>query len=275
MRVAVFGANGMAGSMVTAYLKSVGHSVTEITRNELNISNKEDINRLLYNLEERKVDFIINCVGLLVKASQERPDMAIHINASFPQYLAHKLSTSPMRIVHLSTDCVYDGKEGYYTEDVPHNEMNFYGRSKSLGEIDNNKDLTLRMSIIGPERKENGTGLFHWLVNKTGDLVGGYTNAHWNGITTLELARAIDIHIRNPINTGIYNLVPEFSISKYELLCEINEIFELGKTIKPIESEKKINKILVDTRKTFEYLVPEYNVQLYYLRKFMVEYYGI
>lgn len=276
MNIAVLGATGMAGSMVSAYLKSVGHRIIEVNRKDVNIFSMESISRMIYNLEERNVDFIINCIGILVRESNLRPDLAIHVNAQFPQFLAHTIKKTHIRLVHLSTDCVFNGTDGPYDESRVHNEMNYYGRSKSLGEVDNDVDVTFRMSIIGPEKKKEGTGLFNWFVRNPEEEVNGFTNAWWNGITTLELAKAINHHVSNPKTTGIYNLVPDCQISKYELLCEINDVFDLNKQVNPVvfEDGKIVNKILIDTQKTFGYDFLEYREQLVDMKKFMVEYYG-
>ena len=269
----MFGSTGMAGSMVTSYLKNRAYDVIEINRSDFNIHSTTSVLKIIETIKKEKVNFVINCIGLLVKDCQDNVTDAIQINSWFPQYLAKCLVSTDIRLIHLSTDCVFDGKVGYYRENSPHTEMNFYGRSKSLGEVCNSKDLTIRTSIIGPEKKEDGIGLFHWFVNRTENKVNGFTNAHWNGITTLELSKAIEYHINDPKVTGVYHLVPATSVTKYHLLEKINYIFDLKKTVVPIESEKSVNKILIDSRKTFDYIVRSYETQLSELKDYMPEYY--
>jgi len=150
-----------------------------------------------------------------------------------------------------------------------HTEMNAYGSSKSLGEINNNKDITFRMSIIGTEIKANGTGLLAWFLRQSPNEVPGWENAWWNGITTLQLARCIDQYVNDPKISGIYHLVNnDNKINKYELLLKFNEIFKANKTIVRTEGPKPVNKILIDTRKEIDFQIPDYTTQLNDLMRF-------
>jgi len=147
--------------------------------------------------------------------------------------------------------------------------MNAYGSSKSLGEVNNDKDITFRMSIIGPELKSNGTGLFNWIINNPNKELQGWNNAWWNGITTLELAKCIDQYMQNPKISGVYHLVNNNNkINKYDLLCKINEIFNLNKTIIETTGPKPVNKILLDQRQEFNFDIPNYNTQLLGLKNY-------
>jgi dTDP-4-dehydrorhamnose reductase len=125
------------------------------------------------------------------------------------------------------------------------------------------------MSIIGPELK-NGTGLLHWTVNNSESTLPGWTNAWWNGITTLELARCIDLYVNNPTISGIYHLVSNTNrINKYDLLCLINKIYNLNKTILPTQGPKNIDKVLIDTRKEFNFGIGNYKQQLTAMKNFI------
>lgn len=265
MRVTVLGARGMAGHVIASYLEQQGHAVQRVGRNQLDIENFNEVKSFFNQLE---TDFVVNCIGLLVKDCADRPDRAAWINSWFPHYVEQQLMNSFTRLIHLSTDCVFNGSQGNYVETDPHTEMNPYGRSKSLGEVNNTKDITFRMSIIGPELKK-GTGLLHWVTSNTADELPGWTNAWWNGITTLDLARCINLYINDPKISGIYHLVNNNNrINKYELLCKINQIYSLGKKIVPVQGPKNINKVLVDTRKEFAFNIPNYDQQLNELRNF-------
>jgi dTDP-4-dehydrorhamnose reductase len=267
MRVTVLGASGMAGHVVTKYLKQQGHDVTGITRSQLNVENVAQVETFFDLLD---TDFVVNCIGLLVKPCADRPDRAAVVNSWLPHYIEHRLKNTQTRLVHLSTDCVFDGSRGNYTETDQQTETNAYGRSKSFGEVNNAKDITFRMSIIGPEIK-NGTGLLHWTVNNSDTTLPGWTNAWWNGITTLELARCINLYINDPKISGVYHLVNNTNyINKYELLCKISQVYQLGKTIVPTKGPKNINKVLIDTRQEFDFAIPDYNQQLQQLRDFDV-----
>jgi dTDP-4-dehydrorhamnose reductase len=261
----VLGANGMAGHVVASYLTQQGHDVDAVARDRLDIENPISVVAFFDCL---KTDFVVNCIGLLVQPCIQRPDRASVINSWFPHYVEYQLKDSRTRLIHLSTDCVFDGATGNYTETDAHTEMNAYGRSKSLGEVDNNKDITFRMSIIGPELK-NGTGLLDWVRKNPSNDLPGWDNAWWNGITTLQLAKCINRYVQNPCISGIYHVVNNaVNINKYDLLCLINEVYDLGKTIVRTSGPKNVNKILVDTRKEFDFAIPNYRTQLTELRNF-------
>src|SRR5690606_24943808 len=116
------------------------------------------------------------------------------------------------KLIHISTDCVFSGNRGAYTEDDFCDANDTYGRSKALGELNNDRDLTIRTSIIGPELKTNGEGLLHWFLNQS-TPVNGFTEAYWGGVTTLELAKAIKTALMSDLK-GIVNLTNGESISK-------------------------------------------------------------
>jgi len=271
MKILVLGSNGMAGHMIVKYL-STHHDVTTVARSNadhcLDIENKQQVENFLAELQSKSFDFVINCMGLLVQDSIQRPDRATIINSWFPHAVENSLKNLQTKLIHLSTDCVFDGNKGNYFEDDSHTETNYYGKTKSLGEINNDKDVTFRMSIIGPEIKDSGTGLFHWFVNKSENEVGGYSNAMWNGLTTLQLAKCIDEYINDPTPSGIIHVVNnEVNISKYDLLVKINEIFNLEKKVNKTVGPKTVNKILVNTKKDFS--IPNYDIQLNELKDFI------
>lgn len=272
MKILVLGSNGMAGHVIVKYLRGCGHSVSTFARDKadycVDIENVNSLSPFFKNLDS--FDFVINCIGLLVKDSNDRPDRAVLINGWFPHYLENIYTSTSTKVIHLSTDCVFDGKKGNYIETDLHTETNFYGRSKSLGEINNSKDVTFRMSIIGPEIKQSGTGLLHWTLHNNDSELSGWENAQWNGLTTLQLAKCIEQYIQNPIITGVYHLVNNnVNINKYELLCKINEIYDLKKTINKSKGPKDVNKILIDTREIINFNIPDYDTQLQELKEFI------
>lgn len=271
MKILVIGSNGMAGHIITKYLKQQGHKVTTSARlnSDININIEKISHNDSFFVMLKDYDFVINCIGLLVKDSIDRPDRAAIINSWFPHYLEYNLKDSNTRLVHLSTDCVFDGKKGEYLEEDIHTEMNAYGSSKSNGEVDNTKDITFRMSIIGTEIKSNGTGLLNWVLTNPNKELQGWDNAWWNGITTLQLAKSINLYINDPKISGVYHLVSnDNKIDKYSLLCKINHVFSLDKTIIKTQGPKPVNKILIDTRKEIDFKIPNYDTQLQELKNF-------
>ena len=114
-------------------------------------------------------DYIINGVGVLNKFVDANPSDGIYLNSVFPHFLADCIKDSDTKLIHISTDCVFEGTKGCYTEqDIP-DATSYYGRSKALGEVVDDKNLTIRTSIIGTELKKNGIGLFHWFLNQSRD----------------------------------------------------------------------------------------------------------
>jgi dTDP-4-dehydrorhamnose reductase len=263
----------MAGHIITKFLKGQGHTIS--TAAKYNADYRLDVEETLITQQffeeiKNEYDFIINCVGLLVKDSIERPDRAAIINAWFPHAIENAVRNTNTKLIHLSTDCVFDGKKGDYVENDIHTEMNAYGSSKSLGEVNNSKDTTFRMSIIGTEIKESGTGLLNWVLKNNDKELPGWENAWWNGITTLQLAKCINQYINSPTISGVYHLVDNNNkINKYDLLCKINEIFKLEKLIIKTVGPKPVNKILIDTRNLISFNIPDYDTQLKELRDFV------
>ncbi len=261
MKVLVLGAGGMAGHVVSLYLKENGLTVdTQSARNTLDkdthLIDAMDIQKLETLLEYNQYDVVINCIGLLVKQSEERKDLAVYLNAYLPHFLENYYKDSSTKIIHVSSNGVFASKGPHQEEDI-YDGNSFYGHSKALGEIINEKDLTLRLSIIGPEIRKDGTSLFNWFYNQTG-TISGYTNVLWNGITTIELAKAICAALRQEI-TGIYHLVPNETISKFDLLQLFKEVFaRKDVTINPIQGESS-DSTLINTRKDFDFSVLPYD----------------
>ena len=277
--ILVLGATGMAGSMIHKYLRSTRkYVVAALTRTTVDsldsfvIDVESDLNRFIeiINSVNNSVDVIINCIGLLVKESDANPSRAIYLNSFLPHLLETLTKETDKKVIHLSTDCIFNGRKGksYIEIDAP-SETNWYGRTKSLGEINNNKDLTLRTSIIGPEIKD-GIGLFHWFSKQKG-IVTGYNNHYWNGITTLEMAKQIEkILDLNMDLTGIYHLCPYRSITKGDLLKVIKEVWERNDVkIELAPAKEPLNKTLINTRiEEYQPEIPFYLKQLEELKQF-------
>jgi len=223
----------------------------------LDVENRDKVKTLV---KEFKPDVIINCIGMLNKACDENPDKAIYVNSFFPNYLSKLAKENSSKVIHLSTDCVFSGKKGSYVETDFRDGNDVYSRSKALGELINDRDLTFRTSIIGPELNMNGLGLFCWFMKQSG-AVSGYSDVYWTGVTTLELARAIDKAIDNNL-VGLYHLVPSSKISKYDLLKLISKIWNKADVEIKKDSNKKVDKSLINTRKDFDFKVRNYETML-------------
>jgi dTDP-4-dehydrorhamnose reductase len=152
---------------------------------------------------------------------------------------------------------VFTGNKGNYSETDFKDARDTYGLSKALGEVDNDHDLTMRTSIIGPELKEKGEGLFHWFMNQNGDI-NGFTKMFWGGVTTLELAKAIDAAIEQNI-TGLIHITNGQPISKFEMVTMFKDIWKTDHIqITPVEG-KVADKSLISVRSDFKYPVASYS----------------
>jgi dTDP-4-dehydrorhamnose reductase len=160
---------------------------------------------------------VVNCIGLIKqRPSAADPVAAISLNALFPHRLARLCGEAGARLLHISTDCVFDGARGSYSEDDAPDATDLYGRTKALGEVGDGDCLTLRTSFIGHELSA-GYSLVEWFLSQPGP-VRGFTRALYSGFPSVELARIIDEHvIPRPRLRGIYHLSSQ-AISKYELL---------------------------------------------------------
>lgn len=225
-KVLIIGATGMLGHMVHKYFDQMGIYVlyNSVYRTQLNnqsiICDVKDQNAIAELFKQTQPDIVINCVGALMQESKINPASAIYLNALFPHVLKDLCNTYDAKLIHVSTDCVFSGKKGAYSEDDFRDADDVYGRSKALGEIFDAPHCTLRTSIIGPELKD-GTGLFHWFMKQTAE-VKGYTKAYWSGVTTLELAKAIHKAIQNDL-VGLYHVTNGNKISKHDLLHLFNK----------------------------------------------------
>lgn len=270
MKILVLGSQGMAGHMIAHYLERNGFEVYRAARkNEslfIEVSVRESIDEVI---NSDSYDYVINCIGMLAGISSKNPEKAALVNGWLPHYLELLLSEKSTRLIHLSSDCVFNGQRGNYIESDVCDEMNFYGRSKSMGEVRNNKDITFRTSIIGPELNPDGVGLLKWVLTHPDKKVPGWANAKWNGVTTLQLAKCLAKYMLDPKISGVYHLVSnQHKITKYELLCLINEIYELNKEIVLTYVPKNIDKVLVDTRQEFDFEIPDYPSQLTELKDY-------
>lgn len=264
-KILLFGATGMAGHVAYYYLRNTGkYELTNVVyRTKLtddsiivDVTNKDAVSEVV---RKTNPDLIINCIGILIKGSKEHPDNAIFINAYFPHLLKKLSDEVGAKLIHISTDCVFSGKKGNYTEEDFRDADDVYGRSKALGEIINEKDLTIRTSIIGPELKKNGEGLFHWFMQQTGKI-NGFKTAIWGGVTTLELAKAIDVAIEKQL-TGLVQLSNGIGISKYDLLHLFKEIWNRHDIeILPYDGNG-IDKSIAKSKR-FKYKVPSYKDML-------------
>ena len=265
MKFLVLGCNGMAGHTISLYLKEQGHDVTGFDRRpskivDCIIGDAMDSNLITDLIGVNKYDSVINCIGLLNQYAENNKAAAAYLNSYLPHQLAKLTENTDTQIIHLSTDCVFSGSRGQYTEDDFKDGESFYDRSKALGELNDHKNVTLRNSIIGPDINPNGIGLFNWFMKQKGE-VNGFSKAMWTGQTTLQLAKTMEAAAREKA-TGLYNTVPDVSISKCDLLMLINKYIRIDKVkIIPVSS-LIADKSLKRTHWDFKYKVPDYETMI-------------
>lgn len=272
-KILILGVSGMAGHVVFTYLGELKKYEILGTTNsnsfgqntlKLDIYNKEELNKIIFDFNP---DFVINCIGVLINGSKNSPDNAIYANSYFPHYLSKLSYEKHFKLIHISTDCVFSGKEGKYSEKSIKNATDVYGLSKSLGEIINTKNITIRTSIIGPEIKDKGEGLFHWLLNQEGEI-NGYKSNLWSGVTTLELAYFI-AWILDEKFIGLVHLTNNESISKFELLTLISKVFNKQIVISD-HKDYKCDKSFLNTNRKITFEVSSYKKMIEEIRDFML-----
>lgn len=265
MKFFICGCNGMAGHTISLYLREQGHEVfgfdlkesTLIPSIACNAFNTETLRKVI---AEGNYDTVINCIGILNQFAEQNHALASYINSYFPHFLADVTKGTNTQIIHMSTDCVFSGTRGDYVETDHRDNETFYGRSKALGELDDDKNVTLRDSIVGPDTNPNGLSLLNWFMAQENEI-NGFTNKMWTGLTTLELAKAMEVAAKERVH-GIFNCVPDHSISKYELISLFNHYLK-NDTVKinPVKGTLA-NFSLKRTRFELSYIVSDYDTQI-------------
>lgn len=262
MKFLVLGCNGMAGHQISLYLQEQGHDVTGFALEKSNLLEQSiagdatDFPVLKQIIENGKYDTVINCIGILNQFAENNHPLAVMLNSYLPHFVASVANNVGSQVIHMSTDCVFSGKKGQYTEEDVPDGTTFYDRSKALGELNDDKNVTLRNSIVGPDINQKGIGLLNWFMQQEGK-VNGFTGAIWTGQTTLQLAKTMEAAAKERA-TGLINTVPSSPVSKFELLNLFNKYFRNGKLkVNPVEGISA-DKSLKRTNYEFEYIIPDY-----------------
>ena len=270
MKILVLGSTGMLGHVVSQYFFEKGCGVIKTTRKNddpLYFDVEKNINQLEKIIESTKPDVVINCIGILNQKAEDNKTLAVIANSLLPHYIDQLSEKYSFKFIHISTDCVFSGNTGSYTEDSFQDATSFYGRSKALGEINNNRSVTLRTSIVGPDINENGIGLFNWFMKQTGE-VQGFTNVIWTGVTTIELAKQIEFAIKNDLK-GLYNVVNGNVIDKYSLLQLFKEKF--NKEIEIIPNGEQVSKKTLLPSQKCHFDIPSYEQMIEEMKNWIIE----
>lgn len=271
-KILIIGIKGMAGHVLFNALPTLGnYDVYGIARN---IEASDRIFNLdVYNVEELKkiininFDIIVNCIGILNKDAEDHPEKAIWFNSYFPHLLESITKNTNTKVISISTDCVFSGKRGDYTESDFKDGQGYYATSKALGEIVNEKDLTIRTSIIGPELNKEGIGLFHWFMHQE-NQVNGYSQAFWSGITTVELAKVINKAVLQDLK-GLIIVSGKNKIDKFSLLKIFNKTFRNNSLTVLENASYKVDKSMKSSRNDFDYEVLPYEEMILEMKKWV------
>ncbi|GGL48884.1 dTDP-4-dehydrorhamnose reductase family protein [Sporolactobacillus putidus] len=273
MKLLIFGGEGITGHILTSYFSEFPNFTVFYTSRDINDDksiylNLPDTIKAEEIIEAIRPDVVINCIEMTRNKAEKNPFLAFQINGLFPHQLAKLIERQQGKLIHLSTDCVFSGNKGDYSEKDIADGTSVYAKSKLLGEITDNKHLTIRTSVIGPELNPDSPRLFSRFMKKHTGEIKGYEKLLWNGITTLELAKAIKVLIDNEV-TGLYHLGSSYKISEKKLLELMKRIFSKNNvTISP-DFGVTLDRSIKNTRTDFEYFIPPYDSMLEELKKWM------
>ncbi len=238
-RILVTGADGMLGRAVVAHFRRSGYDVRSVTRKVYDIA-KDPLEKFIPLTEG--VDVVVNCAGVIKpRSAQMSLEDVLRVNSIFPRNLGQLLH-GRIRGYHITTDCVYSGAKGNYTELDTFDATDVYGMSKNGG--DSPTLMTLRTSIIGEEQGQ-GRSLLAWAQSQRGKEVNGFTNHVWNGVTTVCLAGTIErMESGGLYQPGIFHIHSPNRLTKYELLQQMSEVYELGLRVRPTAAAEPCDRSL-------------------------------
>jgi dTDP-4-dehydrorhamnose reductase len=261
VRFLILGGAGMLGHKLYQELKGRGETYVTVRRpasayarldlfqpgrviDGVDATDSEDLQRAL---AKARPNVVFNAVGIIKQLKEAHdPVVSIKINALLPHQLAEACAAANARFIHVSTDCVFSGRKGSYTEEDAPDPVDLYGRSKLLGEVDAPGSVTVRTSMIGREI-ETQAGLVEWFLSQRSGRVKGFQKAIYTGFTTLELARILaDIAEKQPDLQGVWQVSSD-PIDKYALLGLVDDAYDLGVTIDP-ETEFVCDRSMDSTR---------------------------
>lgn len=252
MKVLILGGDGMLGHMAVKYFKYRGHSVFSTTRDSRLSNGVINFNLAKRDFSLSKIisekfpmgwrpDVIINCIGIIKPHSETNIENTIFINSMFPHILARQAEDLKIKLIHITTDCVYSGASGFYDENSKFDPLDVYGKTKSLGEPKN--CFVLRTSIIGPE-KRGKLSLLEWFLQQNGGEVNGFDNHFWNGLTTLECSKIIEQIIDKELFENGTKHIFSTTVSKFDMLSCFNEVYKTNTKINKVTTDNKLDRTL-------------------------------
>jgi UDP-N-acetylglucosamine 2-epimerase (non-hydrolysing) len=256
-KVILFGSTGMMGNYVRYVLNH--HDLYIINRNQFDANNDsfEKLSELVKNLEPNENTTFINCIGAIPQKDYDA-HMYKNINQEFPHIINKIRKEYNAKFIHITTDCVFSGKDGNYNEQSIHDADTVYGQTKSRGEPSD--CAVIRTSIIG-EDNLNKKSLLEWVISKKNNTIDGYTNHLWNGVTCYQLALIIDKMVNENIYwEGVRHIFSPNIVSKYELCQDISQVYCLNINVEKKETEK-CNRTLTSVYEKL-FIIPSIHDQL-------------
>ena len=245
MKVLILGSTGMLGNAVAKEFSSDDFFDVAKTRRTNEDTQDYSFDATKHDLTKQcgtDYDYVINCIGVIKPFINDNLYHSAYINGAFPHKLAAWAEENNIKMIHITTDCVYSGRDGQYTEDSTHDEVDFYGRSKSLGEPPN--CMVLRTSIIGEEIHKDAS-LIAWVKSQKDGSVNGFTNHWWNGVTTNQYAKiCMQIIKEERHKEGLFHVFSPTKVNKSVLVNYISNRFDLNIAINPMDADVAIDRTL-------------------------------
>jgi dTDP-4-dehydrorhamnose reductase len=268
MKVFVIGSTGMLGKYVSTYLKEY-YEVVELNRNDIDASSikESELRAKFVHLKINNGDVVINCAGTIKPRVDQLGDLnAVLVNSVFPRILANTCEYYKVKMIHPTTDCVYSGNKGSYSENDNYDVHDVYGMSKALGEPKN--CTVIRTSIIGEEVNQ-GRSLIEWVKSEKNKTVNGFTNHFWNGVTCLEFAKICRKMIdQNLFWAGTKHLHSN-TLNKKELVELISSSFNLNVTVIEKQTENNCDRSMTTIYEDIvKFEIPTLKTQLNELKTF-------
>jgi len=267
MKILIVGSTGMLGNTLKQYFLAIKYEIKTLDRKDLDLS-QCSWGELEDKIIESDCDILINCAGLIKQRKGVTTADFIAVNSLLPHRMADICEQQNMKMIHITTDCVFSGGFGNYNEDSVHDVTDDYGRSKSMGEPEN--CTVIRTSIIG-EEENNKLSLLEWVKSNKDTKIKGYTNHQWNGVTCLQLSKTIrQIIDENLYWKGVRHIYTDDSVNKCQLVKMINEIYQLNSEIEGQETDISVNRTLKSNFDTKIFKIPFLYKQVEEMRKFHI-----
>ena len=255
----------MLGSTLKYYFSTLKYEIKTIDRKVLDLS-QCSYDELKDKIIESDSDILINCAGLIKQREGVTTANFIAVNSLLPHRMSEICEQQNIKMIHVTTDCVFSGNLGNYKEDLIHDVTDVYGRSKSMGEPNN--CTVIRTSIIG-EEETNKLSLLEWVKSHKNKSIKGYVDHTWIGLTCLQLSKVVRQIIEENIYwKGVRHIHTKGFLSKYELVKIINEIYELGNLIEKYNSNNPTQRTLTSKHNVNQFQIPSFYRQIQETKEF-------